>query len=80
MYDTVLDNCDLDAATFVVTMMEKAMAKLTSFLKCYGNFIKIVIWGFLSCLWKKLLIQIFRKEKNFLYEITINKNHIDYTK
>nr|XP_022319148.1 uncharacterized protein LOC111121944 [Crassostrea virginica] len=37
MYDTVLDNCDLDAASFVVTMMEKAMAKLTSFLNCYGE-------------------------------------------
>ena len=43
MYDTVLDNCDLDAASFVVTMMEKAMSKLTSFLKCYGNFLKIFV-------------------------------------
>ncbi|XP_061194772.1 uncharacterized protein LOC133202923 [Saccostrea echinata] len=36
MYDTVLENCDVDAATFVLKMMQKAMTKLVSFLKCQG--------------------------------------------
>lgn len=37
MHDTVFENCGPDAASFVVTMMEKAMQKFTAFLKCYGE-------------------------------------------
>lgn len=37
MHDTVLENCVAEATSFVDKMMQKAMEKLVSFLKCQGN-------------------------------------------
>lgn len=37
MHNTVLENCVAEATSFVDKMMQKAMEKLVSFLKCQGN-------------------------------------------